>query len=427
MAPADGEEGFDRSKLEEVVEGIIEGRIKLHEADKILGNANAGALARRLALEKMLGVSLSSIGSTILDFEELVGRNIENPIGAVQIPVGIVGPLRVRGQYANGDFYVPMATTEGALVASVNRGAKAVTLSGGAVTRIVYDGMTRAPLFWTPSVEEALRLVEWVRENMESIRREAESTTRHGKLVEVQPFITGNLVWLRFVYETGDAMGMNMATIATDKAAEWILANFPGRVRLVAISGNMCTDKKPALINMLLGRGKTVVAEAVIKRDVALKVLKAPPEEIDYVNKAKNLLGTARAGSFSLNAHIANIIAAIFIATGQDVAQVVESSMGYTWTEVRNGDLYISVTLPSLEVGTVGGGTRLPTQREALSIMGVAGGGEPPGTNARKFAEIIAATVLAGELNLLAALAANELARAHKLLGRGEARREAKK
>ena len=418
-----GEQSFEESRLEEVVQGIIEGRVKLHEADRVLGNANAGALARRLALEKMLGISLSSIGSTILDFEELVGKNIENPIGAVQVPVGVVGPLRVNGDYARGDFYVPMATTEGALVASVNRGAKAVTLSGGARTKIVYDGMTRAPVFWTPSVIEAVRLVEWVRKHMEEVRREAESTTRHGRLRDVQVFYTGNLVWLRFVYETGDAMGMNMATIATDKAAEYILGNFPGEARLIAISGNMCTDKKPALINQLLGRGKTVIAEALIKRDVALKVLKAPPEEIDYVNKAKNLLGTARAGSFSLNAHFANIVAAIFIATGQDVAQVVESSMGYTWTETRNGDLYISVTLPSLEVGTVGGGTRLPAQKEALSLMGVAGGGDPPGTNAKKFAEIVAATVLAGELNLLAALAANELARAHRLLGRGEAKK----
>ena len=418
-----GEQSFEESRLEEVVQGIIEGRVKLHEADRVLGNANAGALARRLALEKMLGISLSSIGSTILDFEELVGKNIENPIGAVQVPVGVVGPLRVNGDYARGDFYVPMATTEGALVASVNRGAKAVTLSGGARTKIVYDGMTRAPVFWTPSVIEAVRLVEWVRKHMEEVRREAESTTRHGRLRDVQVFYTGNLVWLRFVYETGDAMGMNMATIATDKAAEYILGNFPGEARLIAISGNMCTDKKPALINQLLGRGKTVIAEALIKRDVALKVLKAPPEEIDYVNKAKNLLGTARAGSFSLNAHFANIVAAIFIATGQDVAQVVESSMGYTWTETRNGDLYISVTLPSLEVGTVGGGTGLPAQKEALSLMGVAGGGDPPGTNAKKFAEIVAATVLAGELNLLAALAANELARAHRLLGRGEAKK----
>jgi len=414
--------GSWNEKLEEIVQGMVEARIKLHEADKILGNANAAALARRLALERMLGVGLSSIGSTILDFEELVGRNIENPIGAVQVPVGVAGPLRIHGEYARGDFYVPLATTEGALVASINRGAKAVTLSGGARARVVYDGMARAPAFWTPGVDEAVRFIQWVRKRIEDIRREAESTTRHGRLVEIQPFLAGNIVWLRFVYSTGDAMGMNMATIATDRAAEWILNNYPGSVKLVAISGNMCTDKKPAMVNMLLGRGKTVVAEAAIKRDVALKVLKAPPEEIDAVNRVKNLLGSARAGSLSYNAHFANIIAAIFIATGQDVAQVVESSMGYTWTEVRDGDLYISVTLPSLEVGTVGGGTRLPTQREALAMLGVAGGGDPPGTNARKLAEIIAATVLAGELNLLAALAANELARAHKLLGRGEAR-----
>jgi len=417
-----GNSGSWNEKIEEVVRGIVEGRIRLHEADRVLGNANAAALARRLALERMLGVSLSSIGSTILDFEELVGRNIENPIGAVQVPVGVAGPLRVDGEYARGYFYVPLATTEGALVASVNRGAKAVTLSGGARARVIHDGMARAPAFWTPGIDEAVRLVQWVRERIEDIRREAESTTRHGRLIEVQPFITGNIVWLRFVYSTGDAMGMNMATIATDRAAEWILENYPGTARLVAISGNMCTDKKPAMVNMLLGRGKTVAAEAVIKRDVALKVLKVPPEEIDAVNRVKNLLGSARAGSMSYNAHFANIIAAIFIATGQDVAQVVESSMGYTWTELRDGDLYISVTLPSLEVGTVGGGTRLPTQREALAMLGAAGGGDPPGTNARKLAEIIAATVLAGEINLLAALAANELARAHRLLGRGEAR-----
>ncbi|KSW11584.1 3-hydroxy-3-methylglutaryl-CoA reductase [Pyrodictium occultum] len=417
-----GEERSLRDRLEEVVQGIVEGRIRLHEADRLLGNANAAALARRLALERMLGVGLSSIGSTILDFEELVGRNIENPIGAVQIPLGVAGPLRVHGEYARGDFYIPLATTEGALVASVNRGAKAVTLSGGARARVLRDGMARAPVFWTPGVEEAARLAEWVQEHMEEVRREAESTTRHGRLLEIQPFIAGNIVWLRFVYSTGDAMGMNMATIATDKAAEWILRNYPGEAKLIAISGNLCTDKKPALLNAILGRGKTVVAEATIKRDIALRVLKAAPEDIDTVNRVKNLLGSARAGSPSFNAHYANIIAAIFIATGQDVAQVVESSMGYTWTEVRNGDLYISVTLPSLELGTVGGGTRLPTQREALALLGAAGGGNPPGANAKKLAEVTAAAVLAGELNLLAALAANELARAHRLLGRGEAK-----
>jgi len=413
-----------RSRVEEVAERIARGEVKMHEAERLLGNANAAALARRLALERMLGVGLSSIGSTILDFEELVGRNIENPIGAVQVPVGVAGPLRVLGEYARGDFYIPLATTEGALVASVNRGAKAVTMAGGARTRVLRDGMARAPLLWTPSLEEAVRLVEWVRENMEEVRRAAESTTRHGRLLEVQPFIAGNLVWLRFVYHTGDAMGMNMATIATDAAVRRILEGFPGEARLVAISGNMCTDKKPAATNLILGRGKTVTAEALLPRRVVEETLKTTPEAIDYVAKAKNLLGSAMAGSLGgFNAHAANVVAAIFIATGQDVAQVVESSTTFTWTELRGGDLYISVTMPSLEVGTVGGGTRLPTQREALQLLGAAGGGDPPGSNARKLAEIIAATVLAAELNLLAALARNELARAHRLLGRGEARK----
>ncbi len=411
-----------RTELEKVVEKLIRGEAKFHEAGRLLGNENAGALARRLALEKMHGINLSSIGSTILDFEELVGRNIENPIGAIQIPVGVVGPLRIEGDYAKGDYYVPLATTEGALVASVNRGCKALTLSGGVRTKVVFDGMTRAPAIWTPSIIEAVRFAEWVQEHFEEVKRAAEATTRHGKLVDIQFFFAGNIVWPRFVYSTGDAMGMNMATIATDAAIKWIMENYPGEARLIALSGNMCVDKKPSCLNMLFGRGKTVIAEAIVKRDVVLRVLGVDPERIDYVNKAKNLLGSARAGSLGFNAHIANIIAAIFIATGQDVAQVVESSMGYTWTEIRNGDLYISVTLPSLEVGTVGGGTRLPTQREALALLGVAGGGDPPGTNARKFAEIIAATVLAGELNLLAALAANELASAHIRLGRGRAR-----
>ena len=412
----------EKPRLEELVERVVRGEVKLHELDRILGNANLAALVRRLALEKMLGVSLSSIGSTILDFEELVGRNIENPIGAVQVPVGVVGPLRVEGMYARGDYYVPLATTEGALVASVNRGAKAATLSGGVRTAILYDGMTRAPVLWTPSVAEAVRLVKWVEENFEKLKQAAESTTRHGRLRSIRPWVTGNLVWLRFEFETGDAMGMNMVTIATDKALETLLKEYDGEVRVIALSGNMCVDKKPAALNAILGRGKTVVAEALVKREVVEKVLKTTPEKIHEVNLAKNLMGSARAASLSFNAHYANIIAAIFIATGQDVAQVVESSIGYTWTEVRGGDLYISVTLPSLEVGTVGGGTRLPTQREALAMMGVAGSGDPPGTNAKKFAEIVAATVLAGELSLLAALSAGHLAKAHIKLGRGGGR-----
>ncbi|MEN2999848.1 MAG: hydroxymethylglutaryl-CoA reductase (NADPH) [Acidilobaceae archaeon] len=396
------------------------GELSFSKLEEQLGSPNLAALVRRKYLERKLNVSLSALGSTVLDFKELYGRNIENPIGAVQIPVGVAGPLKVEGEYAKGEFYVPLATTEGALVASVNRGAKAITASGGARVRVLKDGMARAPLFWTPSVEEAIRFKEWAEANLQALKAAAKETTRHGELREVQPYIVGNLVWLRLVYSTGDAMGMNMATIASDRICRHVEERYEGEARCIALSGNMCSDKKPAFINRLLGRGKYVVAEALIRSQVAREVLRTRPELIHYVNAAKNLLGSAAAGSGSFNAHFANIVAAVFLATGQDAAQVVESSMGFTWTELRGEDLYISVTLPSLEVGTVGGGTRLPTQREALSLMGVAGGGEPPGTNALKFAEVLSAAVLAGELNLLAAIAAGHLARAHERLGRAK-------
>ncbi|MDT7888938.1 MAG: hydroxymethylglutaryl-CoA reductase (NADPH) [Desulfurococcales archaeon] len=408
----------EKDRFREILDKMHRGEIRLSELDNIVGNKNLGALLRRLYLEEAKGVSLSSIGSTIMDFEEIVGRNIENPIGATQIPLGVAGPLRIVGEHVSGDFYIPLATTEGALVASVSRGSKAITMSGGAFATVYRDGMTRAPLFKTTSVKKAVELSRWVLENIENIRRVAESTTRHGKLVSVEPYIAGNNVWLRFRFTTGDAMGMNMVTIAVDKAAKYIEEKF-GEAELVALSGNMCVDKKPAYINSILGRGKSVVAEAIIKKDVVSSVLKASVEDMIDVNTRKNLLGTAMAGGIGLNAHVANIVAAVFIATGQDVAQVVESSIAYTWMEeTQDGDLYASVTMPSLEVGTVGGGSWLPTQREALSLLGVYGPGDPPGINAVKFAEIIASAALAGEVNLVAALASDQLARAHEKLGR---------
>lgn len=391
---------------------------KLHEYEKIYGDANKAAEARRLYLEKVTGVRLENIGKTVIDLNKVVGRNIENVIGAVQIPVGVAGPLLVHGDYARGRFYIPLATTEGALVASVNRGAKLVTESGGARAKVLKDGMARAPLFKLPSLVDAVEFIEWVNQNFEEVKKAAESTTRHGKLKEIQPFIIGNYVWLRFVFNTGDAMGMNMATVAADAAARFIQERYP-KAKLIALSGNMCVDKKANAVNFLLGRGKTVVAEALITREV-LQKLGTTPEEVHNVNVSKNLLGSALAHSYGFNAHFANIVAAIFLATGQDAAQIVESSMGITTTEPRPEGLYISVYLPSLEVGTVGGGTGLPTQREALELLGVAGSGNPPGTNALKFAEIVASAVLAGELNLLVALARNELASAHQRLGRAK-------
>ncbi len=410
--------GSLESKIDEALRKLESGELSISKLDSFLGNPNLAALARRLFLERKYNVRLTSIASTVIDFVGVVGHNIENPIGAVQVPVGVVGPLLIHGDYAKGEFYVPMATTEGALVAGVNRGVKAVTQSGGARAKVLYDGMTRAPVIWTPGVAEAQALAAWIRGNLDKLREQVKLVTRHGELKDVQVFIVGNLLWPRFVFTTGDAMGMNMATIASDLLCKFIDESYSGDHRCLSVSGNLCSDKKPSAINRLLGRGKYVVAEAVIKGEALRSVMRTTPEDVDYVNKAKNLLGNAVAGSPSFNGHAANVIAAIFIATGQDVAQVVESSMAYTWTEVRGRDLYISVTLPSLEVGTVGGGTWLPTQREALELMGVAGGGNPPGVNSLKFAEIVASAVLAGELNLLASQVTGELAKSHLRLGR---------
>jgi hydroxymethylglutaryl-CoA reductase (NADPH) len=407
-----------QSKIEEIIEKVVKGELELHEIDEFL-EGNAAVVARRLALEKICKVNLSSIGTTIIDYTEVKNRNIENMIGATQIPLGVAGPLKVNGEYAKGEFYIPLATTEGALVASINRGCKAVRESGGVTTKIFYDGMTRAPVFKLPSILDVDRFLKWINENYVNIKNITESTSSHIKLKNIEYHVLGNNVWLRFVFETGDAMGMNMVTFAVEEACKYIELNFP-EATCLAVSGNLCSDKKQSMINVLHGRGKTVVAEALIPHEIVKRVLKSDSELIHEVNLRKNWLGGARAGTvFQYNAHFANIITAIFLATGQDVAQAIESSMGYTWTEVRPNGLYVSITLPSLEIGTVGGGTRLPTQREALSLLGVVDHSKPVGFNSKKFAEIVAAAVLAGELNLLAALANRELGKAHKKFGRG--------
>jgi len=406
--------------VDEILEKLEKGEISISRLDQALKSSNLAALVRRLYLERKYNIKLSAIASTLLDFEDLVGHNIENPIGAVQVPIGIVGPLKINGEYAKGEFYVPMATTEGALVAGVNRGVKTLTLSGGVKTKIIYDGMARAPLIWTPDVEEANKLSLWLKSNFSQFKELTKQVTSHGELKDMQVFIVGNMVWPRFVFNTADAMGMNMATIASDKICKYIDDNYGGPHKCVSLSGNLCVDKKPSYLDKLLGRGKYVIAEAIIKKEILKDVMRLASYEIDYINKSKNLLGNAVSGSLSYNAQFANIIAAIFLATGQDMAQVVESSLGYVWTETRGEDLYISATLTSLEVGTVGGGAWLPTQKEALQLLGIAGGGNPQGSNAMKLAEIIASTALAGELNLLAAQAAGELASAHEKLGRAK-------
>lgn len=388
---------------------------RLRELDPAL-DENQLARLRARVLEARSGKSLTSVASTSLDFERLVGKNIENPIGGVTIPVGVVGPIMIHGSVAQGEVYLPLATTEGALVASVNRGASATLRSGGVVTRILRDGMTRAPLFKTNSVDQSLEAKRWIEDNFARLKSATEETTRHGRLEGVQVFIAGSNMFVRFTFDTGDAMGMNMVTIATQKACAVIEEKT--HAKLVSLSGNMCTDKKPAHINALLGRGKSVVAEARIKRDVVEKILKTTPEEIVDVNIRKNMVGSSLSGSFAQNAHFANVIAASFIALGQDPAQVVECSQGSTFAETRGDELYFSITLPTLEVGAVGGGTWLSQQRELMSITGALGAKE--GLRGKWLAEVIAAGTLCGELSLLGALSSNTLASSHVKLGRSK-------
>ncbi len=410
---------------ESLAERVRNGELRFYELEDH-ADADVAAAARRLLVEEQSGADLETTSDYAFPADR-ADSNIENMIGATQIPVGAVGPVQIDGGRLDGDRYLPMATTEGALLASVNRGCTALNRAGGTSARVVKTGMSRAPVFRVADIAEAEALTEWVRENETRLREAAESTTSHGTLRKVTPYVVGNNVFLRFTYDTADAMGMNMATIATREAAEVVESETDAS--LVALSGNLCVDKKPAAINAIEGRGRTVVADARLPRSVVRDVLKTTPEAVAEVNSRKNHVGSAKAGSLGFNAHVANVVAAIFLATGQDAAQVVEGANAITTAEVvsaddsadatEDGDLYVSVSLASLEVGTVGGGTALPTQEEALEVLGVRGGGAPAGTNADALAEAIAVGALAGELSLLSALASRNLSSAHESLGRG--------
>ena len=397
-----------------LVERVRDGDLRLHELDDH-ADADAAATARRRLVESDADVDLETVGAYGFPAER-ADANIENMIGAAQVPMGVAGPVTIHGGAVDGERYLPMATTEGALLASVNRGCSVVDAAGGATARVTKSGMTRAPVFRVADVAEAEALVEWVRDNEATLREAAEATTNHGELTAVTPYVVGDSVFLRFRYDTKDAMGMNMATIATRAAAETV--EEATTASLVALSGNLCTDKKPAAINAVEGRGRSVTADVLIPREVVEERLHTTPEAIAEVNTRKNHVGSAKAGSLGFNAHVANVVAAMFLATGQDAAQVVEGSNAITTAESRDGGLYVSVSLASLEVGTVGGGTKLPPRGEGVGVLGVAGGGDPPGANADALAECIAVGALAGELSLLAALGSRHLSSAHESLGR---------
>ena len=397
---------------QEAIDKLLNGEMKLYQVDREFSPEEATNI-RREFLEKKYSIDLVNISNYTLDMEKASKRNIENSIGVLQLPMGIAGPLKINGQYCKREVFVPLATSEGALVASINRGASTITASGGVNTIVTSDFMTRAPVIKTNSASDALLIKQWFVDNFTDLKELAESTTSHGKLLKIDPIlIVGSYVYPRFVYSTGDSMGMNMVTIATEKILDKLAQE--SDAKHIALSGNVCVDKKPAAINVVEGRGKSVVADILIPKEIVNKKLKTTAEAIVEVNITKNLIGSAAAGSMAFNAHYANMVAAIFLATGQDAAHVVEGSLGITTAENRDGDLYFSVNLPDLPIATVGGGTSLEVANEGLNILGVAGSGK-----AREFAEIVAGMVLAGELSLIGALAAGHLARAHQELGRG--------
>eukprot|EP00758_Cryptobia_borreli_P006270 Tbor_TRINITY_DN5108_c0_g1::TRINITY_DN5108_c0_g1_i1::g.26237::m.26237/K00021/HMGCR; hydroxymethylglutaryl-CoA reductase (NADPH) len=362
-----------------------------------------------------LKAALNEIPYKDYDWSKVMGQNCENVIGYVPIPIGLAGPIIIDGI----EVPLPMATTEGALVASTHRGARAINQSGGCTAIVLSEGMTRAPLVSLDSLSEVARLKEFCVDEFENIKKAFESTTRFGKLISLKLAVAGRKVHLRFRAHTGDAMGMNMVTKGVEQSLRLIKDSFPS-MTLLSLSGNYCADKKPSAINWIEGRGKSVVAEAIVKREIVEKVLKTRVEDLVQLNIDKNYIGSAMAGSLGgFNAQSANVVAAMFLATGQDPAQVIASSNCLTSMSSLKGDLLISVTMPSIEVGTVGGGTGLPSQRACLELTGCSGANKAdPGSNSRHLSRVIAAGVLSAELSLMSGLAAGHLLDAHLKLNR---------
>ena len=351
-------------------------------------------------------------GETILLAEK---HNCEQMIGELRVPLAIAGPMRLYSEKVEKIIQVPLATTEGALVASVQRGMKA-TFSAGIQTQVIEVGTSRAPVLVVEGMEQGKTIIEWLLKNISLLETIALETSSHLKLLGIEPELVGRNLYVRLRFETGEAMGMNMVTIATDRMMAFVTKQFG--IRCAAVSGNACVDKKPAWRNFLSGRGLKVQAEVRLSRATVRDILKATPEQIVEVVTRKSWLGSMVSGAMGFNAHFANMVAALYLATGQDIAHVVEGSMGITTAEVVEDNLYFNVWLPSVMVGVVGGGTQLPTQRASLSILGLSSATEG---DKKKLAAIVAGTVLCGELSLSAALATQDLAGAHQQLSRGRA------
>jgi len=369
------------------------------------------AQARRDFAREQTGADLTHASHYSIDPASVRG-NVENFFGAAQVPIGLAGPLLIHGEHARGEFYVPLATTEGTLVASYNRGMRLLAASGGVKTTVVEQFMQRAPVFFFEDARRAREFGAWVESHLDDIRRAAEATSRIAKLSHIEQYAVGPMRYLRFNYTTGDAAGQNMVGKATFAACEWIKSEYPEGARYT-LSGGIDTDKKHSQLNTLHSRGRRVIAEAMIPRETIREMMGVDTNTMFRARQASNA-GAMLAGSVNNGAHAANGITALFIATGQDVANVAESHAAIVYTQLQdNGDYYWSITLPSLIVATYGGGTGLATQREMLEMLGCYGPGKSD-----KLAEIIAATVLAGETSLSSAVLAGDWVSSHEELGR---------
>ncbi|KAK5166032.1 3-hydroxy-3-methylglutaryl-coenzyme A (HMG-CoA) reductase isozyme [Saxophila tyrrhenica] len=398
----------------ELVDLLLQKKLRSHALEEVLKDKTKAVRIRRAAISRMTNTTLadSKLPYENFDYDRVHGVCCENVIGYMPLPVGVAGPLTIDGR----SYYLPMATTEGALVASTSRGCKAIDASGGVTTALLEDGITRGPCVAFKSLSRAAAARDWLHspDGQNKIRIAFDSTSRFLGFSHLSSTIAGTNLYLRFRASTGDAMGMNMISKGVENALRAMKQHGFQDMTIISISGNYCTDKKAAAINWLNGRGKSTVAEAVVSKAVVNSILKTDVDSLVELNISKNLVGSAMAGSIGgFNAHAANITTAMFLATGQDPAQV-ESGHCITLMKKVGGDLHISVTTPCIEVGTVGGGTNLEPQAAMLDLLDVRGPHTvSPGENARQLARIVSAGILAGELSLCAALAAGHLVEAH--------------
>jgi len=370
---------------------------------------------RQRFIREITGSALDHVSRYSID-PRVTRGNIEHFTGVAQVPMGFAGPLLINGQHAQGEFYVPLATSEGTLVASYNRGMKVLHRSGGVKWAVVGDNMQRAPVFIFEDAASAGRFSEWIIEQFPAIKAVADATDRFVRLDYIDRYLSNHFAFLRFNFTTGDAAGMNMVGKATFAACNWILQNCDGAdIRQFFLESNFATDKKASMVNIMHTRGKRVTAEAVVKREALLEIMDAETESL-YQHYKASMIGAMLSGAINNGCHSANAITAMFIATGQDVANVAESAAALMYADLTpEKDLYMSITLPSLIVATCGGGTGLPTQRECLEALDCFGVGK-----VRKFAEIVAGTVLAGEISLAAAISSLDWVSSHDHFGRND-------